>query len=92
MGTLLLYLLFPAGQPSFWKQVKLFLFDRTFENVYEPNAFDVAILTPYFLVLAVLSAYGLHRYWLVFRPLPAAAPAAIVTGYQKRKSNSVNGP
>ena len=66
MSTLLLYLLFPAGHPSFWKQVKLSLFDRTFENVYEPNAFDVAILTPYFLVLAVLSAYGLHRYWLVY--------------------------
>ena len=62
MTALLLCLLLPAGPPSFWKQVKLFLFDRTFENVYQPNAFDVAILTPYFLVLAVLSVYGMHRY------------------------------
>ncbi len=42
------------------------LTDRTFQNVYQPNTFDVAVMVPYFLVLFVLAAYGLHRYWLVY--------------------------
>jgi cellulose synthase/poly-beta-1,6-N-acetylglucosamine synthase-like glycosyltransferase len=60
------FLLF-ASRPALWKVVRQFVFDRSFEKVYRPNAFDVALLTPYFLVLIVLSAYGLHRYWLVFK-------------------------
>ena len=42
------------------------LTDRTFTSVYHPNAFDLAMMIPYFLVLFVLAAYGLHRYWLVY--------------------------
>ena len=60
------FLLF-ASRPALWKVLRQFVFDRSFEKVYRPNAFDVALLTPYFLVLIVLSAYGLHRYWLVFK-------------------------
>jgi len=37
-----------------------------FSGIYQLNAFDLAIVIPYFLVLGVLAAYGLHRYWLVY--------------------------
>jgi len=47
---------------KYWQR----LTDRTFQAVYQPNAFDVAVMIPYFLVLIVLAAYGLHRYWLVY--------------------------
>ena len=46
----------------FWHK----LTDRTFSNVYHADAFDLAMMIPYFLVLFVLAAYGLHRYWLVY--------------------------
>jgi cellulose synthase/poly-beta-1,6-N-acetylglucosamine synthase-like glycosyltransferase len=42
------------------------LTDRTFAGLYQPNAFDFAIMVPYFLVLVVLAAYGMHRYVLVY--------------------------
>jgi len=37
-----------------------------FRGIYQLNAFDLAIMIPYFLVLGVLAAYGMHRYWLVY--------------------------
>jgi len=37
-----------------------------FTGLYELNSFDLAVMTPYFLVLGVLACYGLHRYWLVY--------------------------
>ena len=37
-----------------------------FRGIYQLNSFDLAITVPYFLVLGVLAAYGLHRYWLVY--------------------------
>ena len=37
-----------------------------FRGIYQFNAFDLAIMIPYFLVLGVLAAYGFHRYWLVY--------------------------
>jgi len=40
--------------------------DRTFTGVYHANAFDLAMMIPYFIVLFVLAVYGLHRYWLVY--------------------------
>jgi cellulose synthase/poly-beta-1,6-N-acetylglucosamine synthase-like glycosyltransferase len=52
-----------------------------FRGLYHLNSFDLAVMIPYFLVLAVLAMYGLHRYWLVFHyfkykhNLPGAPPA-----------------
>jgi cellulose synthase/poly-beta-1,6-N-acetylglucosamine synthase-like glycosyltransferase len=51
-----------------------------FRGIYQPNAFDLAIMIPYFFVLIVLAAYGMHRYWLVYSYIkhrdhtPAAPP------------------
>jgi cellulose synthase/poly-beta-1,6-N-acetylglucosamine synthase-like glycosyltransferase len=42
------------------------LTDRTFVGVYHANAFDLAMMLPYFVVLCVLALYGMHRYWLVY--------------------------
>jgi cellulose synthase/poly-beta-1,6-N-acetylglucosamine synthase-like glycosyltransferase len=42
------------------------LTDPTFRGLYQANAFDFAIMIPYFLVLVVLAAYGIHRYVLVY--------------------------
>ncbi|MGH9541596.1 MAG: cellulose synthase family protein [Terriglobales bacterium] len=47
-------------------------FDTTFtigasgRPLYVPNAFDLALLIPYFAVLSILAFYGFHRYALVF--------------------------
>jgi len=40
--------------------------DKTFQGLYQVNAFDLALLIPYFIVLIILAAYGGHRYWLVY--------------------------
>lgn len=37
-----------------------------FQGIYEPNAFDLAILVPYFTILIILSIYGIHRYYLTY--------------------------
>ncbi len=44
--------------------------DKTFEHLYRWNAFDTALLVPYFIVMVILAFYGLHRYqlvWLYYR-------------------------
>ena len=56
------------------------LTDRTFSGVYHANAFDMAMMIPYFLVLFVLAAYGMHRYKLLYdyysyrKNVPATPP------------------
>jgi cellulose synthase/poly-beta-1,6-N-acetylglucosamine synthase-like glycosyltransferase len=40
--------------------------DKTFQGLYQANAFDMALLIPYFIVLILLASYGLHRYVLVY--------------------------
>src|SRR5713101_5940090 len=40
--------------------------DKTFQGLYQVNAFDLALLIPYFIVLIVRAAYGAHRYWRVY--------------------------
>jgi cellulose synthase/poly-beta-1,6-N-acetylglucosamine synthase-like glycosyltransferase len=40
--------------------------DQTFKNAYHANAFDLALLIPYFVVLALLASYGAHRYIMVY--------------------------
>ena len=40
--------------------------DTTFKGLYHANAFDLALLIPYFIVLIMLAFYGMHRYQLVY--------------------------
>jgi cellulose synthase/poly-beta-1,6-N-acetylglucosamine synthase-like glycosyltransferase len=40
--------------------------DTTFRGIYHANAFDLALLIPYFIVLVLLAGYGWHRYILVY--------------------------
>src|SRR5271167_1802312 len=40
--------------------------DTTIKGLYQANAFDIALLIPYFIVLILLAAYGAHRYVLVY--------------------------
>ena len=47
---------------QYWRK----LTDTTFRGIYHVNAFDLAMMVPYFVVLFVLAVYGLHRYWLVY--------------------------
>jgi cellulose synthase/poly-beta-1,6-N-acetylglucosamine synthase-like glycosyltransferase len=42
------------------------LVDPTFRGLYQANAFDLAIMLPYFLVMTILAMYGIHRYQLVY--------------------------
>jgi len=54
-----------AAAASYWSR----LTDPTrdpFRGIYQLNAFDLGIMIPYFLILCVLAAYGIHRYWLVY--------------------------
>jgi len=40
--------------------------DKTFQGLYHANAFDLALLIPYFVILILLASYGVHRYILVY--------------------------
>ncbi len=53
--------------------------DKTFRGLYQPNAFDMMLLVPYFVVLILLASYGIHRYVLVYL-------------YYKHKKNKVVAP
>lgn len=41
------------------------LFDNTFAGIHRLEWFDWAMLIPYFVVLAILSVYGVHRYEMI---------------------------
>ena len=56
-------LLAPRGITHYFRQHFL---DATFQGLYKANAFDIALLIPYFLVLILLASYGVHRYMLVY--------------------------
>src|SRR5271166_5640823 len=43
------------------------LFDDTFAGVHHLDLFDWALLTPYFIILVILSCYGCHRYEMMRR-------------------------
>src|SRR5919201_7007312 len=62
-SLLSLALLAPHGLVHYFKT---HFADRTFKGLYTPNAFDLALLIPYFIVLVVLASYGIHRYVLVY--------------------------
>jgi cellulose synthase/poly-beta-1,6-N-acetylglucosamine synthase-like glycosyltransferase len=53
----------PKGVSQYIRQHFL---DRTFQGLYHANAFDLALLIPYFIVLILLASYGAHRYVLVY--------------------------
>ncbi len=46
--------------------VRTHFLDTTFRGLYQANAFDLALLIPYFIVLIWLASYGIHRYTLVY--------------------------
>jgi len=56
-------LLAPHGIGQYIRQHFL---DKTFQGLYHANAFDMALLIPYFIVLILLASYGAHRYILVY--------------------------
>ena len=37
-----------------------------FRGLYQLNSFDLGIMLPYFFVMTILAAYGIHRYALVY--------------------------
>lgn len=43
--------------------------DHTFQHLYRWNLFDATLLVPYFLVMVILSCYGMHRYVMVWEYL-----------------------
>jgi cellulose synthase/poly-beta-1,6-N-acetylglucosamine synthase-like glycosyltransferase len=55
------------------------LFDETFAGIHQLSWFDWALLIPYFLILAILSIYGLHRY-------------ETIRTYFKHRHKAVSGP
>lgn len=59
--------------------VRQHFLDTTFKDLYHANAFDIALLIPYFTVLILLATYGLHRYRLVYL-------------YYKKKKNGTLAP
>jgi cellulose synthase/poly-beta-1,6-N-acetylglucosamine synthase-like glycosyltransferase len=48
-------------------QIVRLMFDDTFAGVHHLEFFDWALLTPYFLLLVILSCYGCHRYEMIRR-------------------------
>src|SRR5207245_2764063 len=65
---------------GFDSYIRQHFLDRTFQGLYRANAFDIALLVPYFVVLILLASYGLHRYVLVYlyymnRKNPTSEPA-----------------
>ncbi|MBZ5530146.1 MAG: glycosyltransferase family 2 protein [Acidobacteriia bacterium] len=65
LANLFLFFAF-AGQRGFVHYLKSQFLDKTFKGLYTPNAFDLSLLIPYFVVMTILAGYGLHRYALVY--------------------------
>ena len=51
---------------SLTQYIRQHFLDKTFQGLYHPNAFDLALLIPYFIVLILLASYGAHRYIMVY--------------------------
>src|SRR5437899_11858390 len=67
------------AQRGFSQYFRQHFLDTTFKGLYRANAFDMALLIPYFIVLILLASYGLHRYTLVYL-------------YYKKKKNRTTEP
>lgn len=54
--------------PSSWvpHYIGLIFHKTPFQGIYQPNAFDLSIIIPYFVCLTILSVYGVHRYALMY--------------------------
>ncbi len=63
LNTAALVFVAPKGIGHYIRQHFL---DTTFRGLYHANAFDIALLVPYFIVLILLAGYGMHRYVLVY--------------------------
>ncbi len=63
MPLALVELVAPRGLGHYFRTHFL---DKTFQGLYQANAFDLALLIPYFIVLTLLASYGIHRYVLVY--------------------------
>lgn len=48
-------------------QVITQLFDDTFAGIHQPALFDYSLMVPYFVLLAILSVFGLHRFEILWR-------------------------
>ncbi len=55
-----------AASRGIGQYIRQHFLDTTFKGLYHANAFDIALLIPYFVVLILLASYGLHRYALVY--------------------------
>jgi cellulose synthase/poly-beta-1,6-N-acetylglucosamine synthase-like glycosyltransferase len=55
-----------SSQRGFTHYFKTHFLDKTFKGLWSPNGFDLILLIPYFAVMIVLAAYGVHRYALVY--------------------------
>ncbi len=56
-----------APETGFKHYLKAQFADRTFEGLYHWNWFDLSLLIPYFLVMILLSIYGMHRYTMCYQ-------------------------
>src|SRR6266567_516864 len=79
MALLLPTLAVFLAQRGLSQYLRQHFFDTTFKGIYQANAFDMALLIPYFVVLTLLASYGVHRYRLVYL-------------YYKRKKNGTVEP
>ena len=52
----------PGPLSSYWDKIT----DKTFTGLWRANGFDLAVMLPYFFVMAILASYGIHRYALVY--------------------------
>jgi cellulose synthase/poly-beta-1,6-N-acetylglucosamine synthase-like glycosyltransferase len=66
-------------QRGFGHWVRTHMLDKTFLGIYQADAFDLAILIPYFILLICLAFYGLHRYQLVWM-------------YYRKRKNKITDP
>src|SRR3954452_5843070 len=60
------FLAFFLAQHGLSQYIRQHFLDTTFKGIYHANAFDMALLIPYFVVLVLLATYGIHRYALVY--------------------------
>ena len=46
-----------SASRGIWQYFRQHFLDRTFQGLYHANAFDMALLIPYFVVLVLLASY-----------------------------------